>query len=395
MAHLEKFTLGSCRAILEHDTRTANHAYKNKDIDTTRSHLNYSLVKSDITAEERLKQRLSEVKVQKRSDVNVLCSWVVTLPSDVPKDKETDFFKYVNEYLVSQYGQNNVISSDVHYDETTPHLHFTFVPVIANKRRYKDPQKQPKYAYKVCADDLLTREHLKRFHGDLDAYLCEHGIQCAIRTGATTYNRSISELKNETAKQIQAEKDKQQELTEIAENNAREAIEIHKKASALEQQNIALESQIKRLSERRTERRKPTLGKVLLSATEYSELCDRADAVDNIKEAYTELRDAQTGKTITRLSDENKQLSQQNEQLRQEARTQTEINAQHVKRYGQQLSTIKTLEQENERLKKENKILTEIIEYVKDLIWEHLPERMRDALERIYIRAPRSRSRGR
>ena len=353
MAHLEKFTLGSCRAILEHDTRTANHAYKNKDIDTTRSHLNYSLVTSDITAEERLKQRLSEVKVQKRSDVNVLCSWIVTLPEDVQQQDERKFFETVYAFLEQEAGSKNVVSADVHYDESRPHLHFTFVPVVANTRKYKDPNKQPKYTEKCCADEKLTRSYLQQFHERLDTYVAEHAFKCAIRTGATNFNRSISELKAETAREIQAEKDKQQELTEIAENNAREAIEIHKKASALEQQNITLESQIKRLSERRTERRKPTLGKVLLSATEYSDLCDRADAIDNIHDVYTELRDSQTGKTITRLSDENKQLSQQNEQLRQEVRTQTEINAQHVKRYGQQLSTIKTLEQENERLKKE------------------------------------------
>ena len=29
MAHLQKFTRGSVKAILEHDTRTAQHDYKN------------------------------------------------------------------------------------------------------------------------------------------------------------------------------------------------------------------------------------------------------------------------------------------------------------------------------------------------------------------------------
>ena len=66
MAHLQKFTRGSVRAILEHDTRTANHAYKNPDIDPIRTELNYSFIHDNRTAIERLEQRLSEVKVQNR-----------------------------------------------------------------------------------------------------------------------------------------------------------------------------------------------------------------------------------------------------------------------------------------------------------------------------------------
>ena len=44
MAHLQKFTRGSVRAILEHDTRTANHAYKNPDIDPIRTRIGKMLM---------------------------------------------------------------------------------------------------------------------------------------------------------------------------------------------------------------------------------------------------------------------------------------------------------------------------------------------------------------
>lgn len=143
MAHVAKYSRGSCRAILEHDTRTAEHEYKNPDIDKSKTHLNWSLVEADgMTAEERLNKRLSEIKVQKRKDVNVLCSWVVTLPEDVPFivyksntlvcESTQRFFKTVNEFLTEEVGAKNVISSDVHVDENRPHLHFTFVPVVKN-----------------------------------------------------------------------------------------------------------------------------------------------------------------------------------------------------------------------------------------------------------------------
>ena len=138
MAHLTKYSMGSVRAILEHDTRTANHSYKNPDIDRSKTHLNYSFVDSTLTAQERLEKRLSEVKVQKRKDVNVLASWIVTLPTNYKLEEERLFFKTVNDFLTEKYGKNNVISSDVHLDETTPHLHFTFVPVVKNIRKYNE-----------------------------------------------------------------------------------------------------------------------------------------------------------------------------------------------------------------------------------------------------------------
>ena len=290
MAHVAKYSRGSCRAILEHDTRTAKHEYKNPDIDKSRTHLNWSLIVADgMTAEERLNKRLSEIKVQKRKDVNVLCSWVVTLPEDVKKEDERKFFETVYSFLEQDVGgTKNVISADVHYDESRPHLHFTFVPVVKNTRTYKNPTKQPKFAEKCCADELLTRAYLKTFHERLDNYLSEREIKACIRTGKTTFNRSIAELKAETA-------EKQKELSEIAENNAREAIEIHRKAEVLDKQNKTLEMLFKSLSERKIKRKKKgLLGTVKLSEQEYEDLCAKADAVGNLQDAYTTLRDSTT-----------------------------------------------------------------------------------------------------
>ena len=341
MAHVAKYSRGSCRAILEHDTRTAEHEYKNPDIDKSRTHLNWSLIVADgMTAEERLNKRLSEIKVQKRRDVNVLCSWVVTLPEDVKKEDERKFFETVYSFLEQDVGgTKNVISADVHYDESRPHLHFTFVPVVANTRKYKKTNKQPKYTEKCCADELLTRAYLKTFHERLDNYLSEREIKASIRTGKTTFNRSIAELKAETA-------EKQKELSEIAENNAREAIEIHRKAEVLDKQNRALETLFLSLSEQKIKRKKTgLLGTVKLSEQEYEDLCAKADAVGNLQDAYTRLRDSTTGKELKRLYSINEQLEAKAEKL--------EAKTENLQKISQEL------QQENRALKEETGYLRE------------------------------------
>ena len=47
----------------------------------------------------------------------------------------------------------------VHYDETTPHLHYAFVPVVFDDKKSR---------YKVSAKEVLTRHDLQTFHEDLD-----------------------------------------------------------------------------------------------------------------------------------------------------------------------------------------------------------------------------------
>src|SRR5699024_2409909 len=52
----------------------------------------------------------------------------------------------------------------VHNDETTPHMHFAFMPVTYDEKRERE---------KVSAKEVLNRNELKSFHQDLDNHLKE------------------------------------------------------------------------------------------------------------------------------------------------------------------------------------------------------------------------------
>lgn len=349
MANVEKFAFSNAWAILQHDTRTKDltkSIYKNKDIDLSKSDLNYSFIDNskEDQAYNSLKKRLSEVKVQDRADVKVLCSWVVTLPADVKTDDERKFFESTYNFMCEKYGKQNIISADVHYDESRPHLHCTFVPVVKNTAKSKSP-----FDFKVSAKEVLTKKHLKTWHTELSEHVeADLGYKVSVITNTTTRNRSIRELKQETAQKLQEEIDKQKELSEIAENNAREAIEIHRKAEVLDKQNKTLEMLFKSLSERKIKRKKKgLLGTVKLSEQEYEDLCAKADAVGNLQDAYTTLRDSTTGKELERLYSVNEQLEAKVEKL--EAKTDN-------------------LQKISQELKKENKALKEESSYLRDKV---------------------------
>lgn len=247
MAHFSKFTASASGHLSAHFERRQTNGehikYGNQDIDLERTHLNYNL------APEReqlafMKQRLSEVKVQNRSDVNVLCSWIVTLPQGDYTDKErTDFFQESYNFLVEKYGEKNTISAYVHLDENQPHLHFAFIPVVRDK---KHPERE-----KVSAKECVSKTELNRFHKDFQERLESRlpDTEYPVLNGATAGgNKTVTELKadwyadiheNEIACCI--------ELEQVYQENANKVLDSVREAEqgleALQGDIIALEGQ--------------------------------------------------------------------------------------------------------------------------------------------------------
>ncbi|WP_242312053.1 MobV family relaxase [Bacillus cereus group sp. BfR-BA-01331] len=165
MAHVEKYTKGSVQGLSIHwDRKTENHS--NQDIDNERSHLNYDLCEKKGDTLSRMNDRLSKVHCLNRKDVKVCANWAVTLPESLKNasDKEQrKFFEKTYEFLTNRYGgEKNVLSANVHNDETRPHMHFAFMPVVWDKKKERE---------KVSAKEVLTRKDLKTFHQDLDKFL--------------------------------------------------------------------------------------------------------------------------------------------------------------------------------------------------------------------------------
>lgn len=194
MANMQKYTRGAIGHLFKHYERGLDDngeyvKFGNTSIDLERTHLNYSLKSG--SAMKNYLDRMDEVKCLKRADVNVMCSWIVTIPQDLKDTEyEDDFFKKTYSFLCDRYGEQNVVSANVHKDETTPHLHFAFIPVLTDEKGIE----------KVCAKKVCCKTDLQTFHKDLKKHLeSELGIEVAILNGATeNVNKTILELKNKS-----------------------------------------------------------------------------------------------------------------------------------------------------------------------------------------------------
>ena len=109
MAHVAKYTAAAVGHMTNHYGRSSDDGVKrsNENIDPKRTHLNYNLAPDREGGQVAfLQRRLSQVKVQKRADVNVLCDWVVTLPQgSYTPDQERAFFQKSYDFLSAQYGE--------------------------------------------------------------------------------------------------------------------------------------------------------------------------------------------------------------------------------------------------------------------------------------------------
>lgn len=327
MANLKHFHRSAVRSILNHVTRTDN--YSNKDIDYSRSKYNFSLTTHD--AHEFYKKRLSEVHCLNRANVNTLSSWCVTLPKGVKKEDQRKFFEETVKFLNDRYGEKNCVSAEVHFDETTPHLHYCFIPIVFDTKKNRE---------KVDRKSIFTLKELKTFHSDLQNHINEVlGYEVPVLNGElkNRKNISIGELKERTAKKLE-DIEKSYELKKEFLNNLKEQ-------TGAVGQDFGLF--------------------VTMSKKKAINLINRSVTVDEMKSYLTKIdklnRDyfnSIEGKKFIEVSNELKNYKEKNKVLENE-------NIELKK----QMSSYSSLILENRKLKNENELLKDLLALAKNVIY--------------------------
>lgn len=177
---------------LERHCTRKNNNYKNKMIDPEKTHINYALDNHE-NPMEYFKERMGQIRInQRREDIKVAASWVITQPREIHQEESRKFFESAHYFLTKKYGEKNIVWSRVHMDESTPHLHFCFMPVTQDKKHEGQE--------KLCAKDVLNRTSLMRFHNELSASMEKvFGRDIGIETGQTEKNLPLEKLKVKTA----------------------------------------------------------------------------------------------------------------------------------------------------------------------------------------------------
>ena len=123
-----------------HNERTEGQKHSNPDIDDSRTHLNYNLVDTEgMTLLARTDRRIKEGRTGENSNRKIqknailLQSHVIQVNKEyfdeLGPEKSKEFFQATYDHYCKKFGQENIVSAEVHLDEKAPHIHIMRVPL--------------------------------------------------------------------------------------------------------------------------------------------------------------------------------------------------------------------------------------------------------------------------
>ena len=174
-----KYKRENLMAVYRHNERK-NKNYSNKDIDKTKTYLNYSLKDPEINYVKEFDKIIKkyDLKGQIKTVSNIVCEYMITSDSDFFKrigEEETKryfetAYKFVSEY--KDLGEKYILSAKVHYDEKSPHMHLIFLPVVHTKDKKGNPIDKL-----ACSEFWKAKDSYKQLQNAFFEYMVENGFE--------------------------------------------------------------------------------------------------------------------------------------------------------------------------------------------------------------------------
>ena len=198
-----KYKRENLMAIYRHNERKNKH-YSNKDIDKTKSYLNYSLKEPEFNYVKEFDKIIKEydLKGQIKTVSNIACEYMITSDNDFFKrigEEETKryfatAYKFVCEY--KDLGEKYILSAKVHYDEKSPHMHLLFLPVV-----HTTDKKGNSIDKLACSEFWKAKDSYRQLQNAFFEYMVSNGFELQRGLPKEETNRvhyTLKEYKNIT-----------------------------------------------------------------------------------------------------------------------------------------------------------------------------------------------------
>ena len=199
------YKMKNLAGIYRHNERK-NTNYSNKDINKSNSINNYSIKAPYSTYEKIFRDMRKNYNLQGmiKKVSNVMCEFIIT------SDKE--FFEEIGEEETKRYfetaykfvanynnlGEDFIVSAKVHLDETTPHLHILFIPVVHKKD--KDEKEISKIA---CSEYWKGKDSYRKLQDNFYSYMTKAGFKLERGSKEENEHIPIEKLKKITNYEMQ------------------------------------------------------------------------------------------------------------------------------------------------------------------------------------------------
>lgn len=202
----EKYTRSSLIGIYRHNERK-NTSYTNKNINHNNTYKNYAIKKCDTNYLKKFDQIKQEnnLKGWIKKNSNIVCEYIITSDQDFFDeigDEETKrFFQTAYKFVCSykSLGEQYIVSAKVHMDETCPHMHIVFIPVI-HKKDSKSGQTFDKIS---CSEFWKGKNSYKILQDNFYSYMIKSGFNLERGNQIENEHIPIEKLKKITNYEVQ------------------------------------------------------------------------------------------------------------------------------------------------------------------------------------------------
>ena len=198
------YKMKNLAGIYRHNERK-NTNYSNKEINRQNSKLNYSIKAPYSTYEKIFKdiRKKYDLKGMIKKVSNVMCEFIIT------SDKE--FFKSIGEEETKRYfqtaykfvanyknlGEDFIVSAKVHNDESTPHMHIVFIPVVHKNKNGNEISKI------ACSEYWKGKDSYKKLQDSFYSYMTKSGFNLERGNKEENEHIPIEKLKKITNYEVQ------------------------------------------------------------------------------------------------------------------------------------------------------------------------------------------------
>ncbi|MFE4118921.1 MobV family relaxase [Priestia sp. YIM B13448] len=223
---MQKFHKDAILGIQKHNQREGENS-KNKDIDSSRTMLNYDFVNEDKIKyhEEIKKMTATRVKRKIRNDAVLVAEFFVSASPEymhaMSPDEQRKYFEASLDHIAGKYGQQNILYAVVHNDEATPHMHVGFVPITDDRRL-------------AAKEYFHGKTKIRRIQDDFHNYMNKRGYEIERGEPSELQHKSVHEFKKQEREkelkhlqQLVAHKEKElQQMDNLVELKSAPPVEI-------------------------------------------------------------------------------------------------------------------------------------------------------------------------
>ena len=187
----------------ERHNERRNKNYSNKDIDPSRTYMNYHLKEPREDSYEKEFYRIKDeyglkgnLRLTGKKQSTVLCEFMITSDKQffdrLGAERTKHFFRDAYRFVTHKVGgEQFVVSAVVHMDEKTPHMHVAFIPTVAGKDRKGRPCRR------VNASEFWKgRDSYSRLQDEYYEWITSCGYTLERGTkGSTAEHLSVEEYK--------------------------------------------------------------------------------------------------------------------------------------------------------------------------------------------------------